>query len=100
MEGDEMARRRAACRVLFPCPVGLGLLGIAGGSVNFRSDPSNPILAPVGPLQRVVLGQQAASLSVLQVAPSLAYTVMEGLSVALGATVNVAGMTVNPPVFG
>jgi long-chain fatty acid transport protein len=83
-----------------PWTVGLGLQAIAGGSVNFPSDPSNPILAPTCPLGRTILGQEAASLSVLQVAPSLSYAVMDGLYLGGGAIMDVVGMTSNPPIFG
>ncbi|MFO0844760.1 MAG: outer membrane protein transport protein [Gemmataceae bacterium] len=83
-----------------PWTVGLGLQALAGGSVNFPSDPSNPILAPTGPLGRTVLGQEAATLSVLEIAPSLSYAVLDRLYVGGGPTLVNVGMTSNPPIFG
>ncbi|MCI0639606.1 MAG: outer membrane protein transport protein [Gemmataceae bacterium] len=79
---------------------GLGLWTIGGGGVNYPGDPSNPVLSPTGPFQRFVLGPQAASLQLVQIAPSAAFRVTDKLAIGFGPTVDVAVVSMDPAFFG
>jgi long-chain fatty acid transport protein len=79
---------------------GMGLFTLGGGGVNFPGDPSNPILSPVGPLGRTVIGPIAANLTLIQVAPTVAYKVTDRLVVGAGPTVDITLASFDPAFFG
>ncbi|MCI0459908.1 MAG: outer membrane protein transport protein [Gemmataceae bacterium] len=83
-----------------PITYGLGLVTLAGGSVNFPGNPSNPILAPVGPFNRFVLGPQAGSITLVSLMPSVAYQVTDRLVVGAGPMVDVSVVSFDPAFFG
>jgi long-chain fatty acid transport protein len=79
---------------------GLGLLTLAVGGVNFEGNAGNPVLAPVGPFNRFVLGPQAASSAVIAVAPTTSYRVSDRLAVGGGPMLDVALVSFDPAFFG
>lgn len=78
---------------------GLSMPMIAGGNVNFPGDPTNPALAPTGPLGNVVIGPIASNALIFQLAPSMSYEVTEKLSIGLAPTVDVALVSFDPAFF-
>ncbi|MCE9563665.1 MAG: outer membrane protein transport protein [Planctomycetes bacterium] len=79
---------------------GLALNTLGGGSVNFPGDPSNPILSPIGPLGNNVGGPIAASLTMFQLAPTVAYKITDRLVFGFGPTVSIALASFDPAYFG
>jgi long-chain fatty acid transport protein len=79
---------------------GLGLSSVAAGGVNFPGDANNPLLAPTGPIGQFILGPQAGSLTVLQIAPTASYQVNDCLAVGFGPLVDVAAVSFDPAFFG
>ena len=79
---------------------GLGMGSVMAGGVNFPGDAANPILAPTGPGGQFILGPQAASLSVMQINPTVAYQVTESLAVGMGPMVDVSAVSFDPAFFG
>jgi long-chain fatty acid transport protein len=79
---------------------GLGLSTTAAGGVNFPGDAANPILAPTGPLNRFILGPQAASLTVLSITPTMSYQVTDCLAIGGGPMVDVSAVSFDPAFFG
>ncbi len=82
-----------------PLAYGLGLIALGGGGVNFPGDPGNPIVAPVGPLERNVIGPIYSSLSFLQLAPTVAYKLTDRLVVGAGPTIGVTLPSFDPAFF-
>jgi long-chain fatty acid transport protein len=79
---------------------GLGLVTLAAGGVNFPGDPGNPVLAPVGPFNRFVLGPQAASAMVLAITPTTSWQVTDRLAVGAGPMIDVSLVSFDPAFFG
>lgn len=78
---------------------GMGLTTLGGGGVNFPGDPANPVLAPVGPFGRNVIGPIYASLTLVQITPTVAYKVTDRLVVGLGPTIDFTLASFNPAFF-
>lgn len=79
--------------------MGVGLFTLGGGGVNFPGDPGNPILAPVGPLGRNVIGPIAANLTLVQLAPTVAYRVTDRLVIGAGPTIDLTLQSFDPAFF-
>jgi long-chain fatty acid transport protein len=79
---------------------GLGLVTLAAGGVNFPGDPSNPILAPTGPLNQFILGPQVSSLLVLGIEPTVSYQLTDRLALGFGPMVDVSIVSFDPAFFG
>ena len=85
----------------FPLTVGMGLVGVGGGSVNFPGGTgNNPILAPTGPFNRFVLGPQAGSATFLSIMPSAALQVTDSIIVGGGPLVDISVPSFDPAFFG
>lgn len=80
--------------------LGMGIISLAGGGVNFPGNPSNPILAPVGPFNRFVLGPQAASATIVSLLPTASYQVNDRLAVGLGPMIDISVVSFDPAFFG
>ncbi len=78
-----------------PVTIGLGVNGVAGFKTNLRSDPANPILAPAP----FGLGRVSSEASFLQLAPVLSLAVTDELSVAVGPTITMGQIGIEPFVF-
>ncbi len=78
---------------------GMGLLTLAGSGVNFPGDPGNPILSPVGPLGKTVIGPIYSSMTVLQLSPTVAYKVTDRLVLGAGPTIDISLPSFNPAFF-
>lgn len=78
----------------------MGLLTTAGGGVNFPGDPSNPVLAPIGPNGQFVLGPQYSSMTIVQVMPALSVNLTENLVIGVGPTISAALVSFSPAFFG
>lgn len=83
-----------------PLTLGMGLITLAGGGVNYPGSPSNPILAPVGPFNRFVLGPQAASMTIVSVMPTASYQVTDRLAFGFGPMVDISVVSFDPAFFG
>ena len=83
-----------------PLTFGVGLITLAGGSVNFPGNPGNPVLAPVGPFNRFVLGPQAASMTVVGLMPSASYQISDRLAIGASPMIDVAVVSFDPAFFG
>ncbi|MEX0793666.1 MAG: outer membrane protein transport protein [Pirellulaceae bacterium] len=70
-----------------PFTVGLGMYGIGGFRNNLPRDAGNPLLTD-GPLY--------ADAEIMQVAPTLSYTISDRWSVGISPTISVARMTFDP----
>jgi long-chain fatty acid transport protein len=77
-----------------PISFGLFVGGVAGFKTNVNADPTNPILSPAFPLGRI-----SSEASFMQVAPSLAISLTENLSVAAGPTITMGEIGIEPFVF-
>ena len=77
-------------------PISLGLFvgGVAGFKTNINEDPTNPILSPALPLGRI-----SSEASFMQVAPSLAVSLTDNLSVSAGPTITMGEVGIEPFVF-
>ena len=82
-----------------PLTYGLALNTLGGGGVNFPGDVGNPILSGIGPLGNVQ-GPIAASMTMLQLAPTAAYKVTDRLILGVGPTVTIAFTSFDPAFFG
>lgn len=80
-------------------PISLGLFvgGVAGFKTNINADPTNPILAQ--PPNGLGLGRISSEASFMQVAPSLAISLTENLSIAAGPTITLGELGVEPFIF-
>lgn len=70
---------------------GLGVYGLVGGAVNFGSRQPGPPFA--------ALTNQYASAAGLMIAPTVSVQVSDCLAVALGPTVDVMGLSLDPAFF-
>lgn len=82
-----------------PYTFGFGLIALGGGGVNFPADPSNPVLAPTGPLGQVVLSSTFSNLQLLQLNPTISYQATDRLVVGVGPTVDITTVSFNPAYF-
>ncbi|HQR43393.1 MAG TPA: outer membrane protein transport protein, partial [Gemmatales bacterium] len=82
-----------------PMTLGLGLLSLGGGGVNFPGDASNPVLSPTGPFNQFVLGPIFSSLQLFQLTPTVSYQVTDRLVVGLGPTIDIAIASFDPAYF-
>ena len=78
-------------------PVSLGLFvgGVAGFKTTLIADAANPILAP----PPIGLGRVSSEASFLQLAPTLAVSLSDRLSIAAGPIVTVGELEVEPFIF-
>ncbi len=76
-----------------PFVMGLGLNGIAGFKTNLPADPTNPIL------DTSMLGRVTSEAGFMQLAPSIAFDLMEDLAVAAGPIITLAQLSAEPFVF-
>ncbi len=83
-----------------PVTMGVAMVTLAGGGVNFPGNPANPILAPVGPFNRFVLGPQAASLTVVSVMPTMSVQFTERLAVGFSPMLDASLVSFDPAFFG
>lgn len=78
---------------------GLGITTLAGGSVNFPGNPSNPVLAPVGPFSRTVLGPQAGSMTVVSLMPTVSLQLTDRLAVGFSPMLDISVVSFDPTFF-
>ncbi|MFN0054465.1 MAG: OmpP1/FadL family transporter [Planctomycetales bacterium] len=81
---------------------GFGLFGVAGYSVNYPSSTANPILFPQTPTPATPtpgFGNVYVDVSLLQLAPMIAYQVNDQLSVSLGPTIMAGRLIASPFAF-
>lgn len=83
-------------------PISFGMMTatIAGGGVNFPGDPANPVLAPRGPFNNVILGPQAASMTVISLMPTAAIQLTDRLAVGFTPMLDVSVVSFDPAFFG
>ena len=82
-----------------PFTFGLGLNTLGGGGVNFPGDTTNPILSGIGPLGNVQ-GPIAASITLVQLSPTVAYRATDKLVFGFGPLVDIAVTSFDPAYFG
>lgn len=75
---------------------GVGIYGIGGSAVNYSADRSNPILMP----QPTGLGQLAANVDIIQVAPTLSYQLNDHWSFGFGPTLTMGKLYATPLFLG
>jgi long-chain fatty acid transport protein len=75
--------------------LGLGVNAVAGFKTNLPADPNNLALAPAP----VGLGQVYSQAQFLQLAPVIAYSLSDKLSVAVGPTIVTGELQLDPFVF-
>ncbi len=80
--------------------LGMGMMTLAGGAVNFPGDPGNPILSPKGPFNNVILGPVFASMTAVAIAPTLSYQVTDRIAIGASPMIDVAVPSFNPAYFG
>jgi long-chain fatty acid transport protein len=83
-----------------PLTLGLGLMSLAAGGVNFPGTPGNPILDARGPLKQFILGPEAASVLILGIEPTVSYQLTDRLAIGMGPMVDVTFFSVDPAFFG
>ena len=76
---------------------GLGVNMVAGFKTNLQVDPTNPILAPPA---SGGLGRVSSEAMFFQFAPVASYAVTEQVAVAVGPTITMAQVSLEPFVFG
>jgi len=74
---------------------GIGVFTIGGFGVNYPGSATNPILTPPAPAG-LGLGNVYSRLTVLQVAPTLAWRAHERIAIGVAPTVTIAELTANP----
>jgi long-chain fatty acid transport protein len=79
--------------------LGMGLMTLGGGGVNFPGDTTNPILSGVGPLGNVQ-GPISSAITLVQMTPTAAYRVTDRLVFGLGPTASIAVTSFDPAFFG
>ena len=75
---------------------GLGVNSVAGLKTNLPADPSNPVLAPVA---AGGLGLVSSEATFLQIAPTIAVTLTDRLSAAIGPVLTTAQVSLEPFIF-
>jgi long-chain fatty acid transport protein len=83
-----------------PLSMGMELVTLAAGGVNFAGDPNNPVLAPTGPLNQFILGPNAASALILSIIPTASYKVTDRLAIGFSPMVDVSLVSFDPAFFG
>jgi len=80
---------------------GIGMFGVAGFSVNFPADLSNPILFPPSnqPGGLGGLGHVYADAQFFQIVPTISYELTDRLSIGAGPTVTLARLMADPLSF-
>jgi long-chain fatty acid transport protein len=81
-----------------PVAFGLGVFSLAGFGINYPGSPVNPVLTPPPPAG-LGFGPIFSEYSVLQITPAVSYQVTSNLSVAVGASVDMARLQLEPGVF-
>ncbi len=76
---------------------GIGIYGIGGSAVNYSASNTNPILFPQS---SGGLGQLAANVDILQVAPTLSYQLDEHWSFGFGPTLTMGKLYATPLFLG
>jgi len=79
-----------------PWSWGIGIYGIGGSAVNYAADPLNPVLMP----QPRGLGQLAANVDIMQVAPMLSYQLNDHWSFGFGPTLTMGKLYATPLFLG
>lgn len=82
-----------------PLTLGLGIFGVAGGSVNFAGSYNTPTLAPRQPPSFFGLGPIYANLALLQIKPMMSYRIGERLAVAAAPVITTGTVQFNPAFF-
>lgn len=77
---------------------GLGLSAIGGFATNYAASSSNPLFTPPPPVG-VGFGHMYSRLGILQIAPTVSYEIVEGLSVGFAPTINMADVQAVPFPF-
>lgn len=77
---------------------GLGVFTIGGFGSNYPGGAGNPVFSPPPP-NGFGLGPVATQLSLLQIAPTLAWQWTETVSIGVAPTVNVANLLLDPATF-
>jgi len=72
--------------------IGLGGLGIGGFGVDYPVDPTNPIMAP----RPFGFGQVYSNFSLLKVAPAIAFSPTDKLSLGFAANIDWSTLSVDP----
>ena len=77
---------------------GLGVFGVAGFGVNYSASQTNPVLFPSEPPPGGLpgLGNVFASIEILQIAPTVALQISDSISVAIGPTISLGRLQVDP----
>jgi long-chain fatty acid transport protein len=83
-----------------PWSYGLGIYGIGGSTVNYSSDPANPILRPQTSAVMPGLGRLSANVDVVQMAPTISYKLTEHLSFGIAPTITMAKLYASPLFLG
>ena len=93
-----------------PVTFGVGIYAAVGGSVNFKGDASNPILSPQNPPPALGgtgeapftlgLGPLNGTAQILAIAPNIAFSVGDRLTIGVGPSIYLALMTMDPALFG
>lgn len=78
---------------------GLGVFGFVGGNVNYRGNPSIPILSGYNPPRSFGFGPIFANASFLSITPMVSYRVSERLSVGGGPVITSGTMSLSPAFF-
>jgi len=80
--------------------LGLGLMSLAAGGVNFPGTPGNPILDARGPLKQFILGPEAGSILILAIEPTVSYQLTDHLAIGIGPMLDVSLVSFDPAFFG
>jgi long-chain fatty acid transport protein len=81
-----------------PFTYGLGVYAVGGFGSNYPASLTNPILTPQPP-RGFGLGAISSELLILQVTPAVCYQVTDSLSVAIGPSLDLATLTLDPAPF-
>jgi long-chain fatty acid transport protein len=82
-----------------PIAVGLGVFSAAGFGINYPGSLTNPVLTAPRPAG-VGFGPVVSEYQALQITPAASYQVTPNLSVAFGASIDMANLKLDPGVFG
>jgi len=81
-----------------PMTLGLGVFTIGGFSVNYPASLSNPVLTAQPP-NGFGIGNGFSRLSLIQIAPTIAYKLSDRLSFGFAPTVTIGDLTLSPALF-
>ncbi|MGF1580861.1 MAG: OmpP1/FadL family transporter [Gemmataceae bacterium] len=79
--------------------MGMGLVTLAGASVNFPGDAGNPILSPNTPPTSNGFGPIFSSITLLASKVNMAVKVTDRLTVGVGGTVTTTALALDPALF-